>query len=298
MEIERIEEQDRVVAFIDVLGFKDVMLSGDPARRQSAIQLLRRVAGYGAKHGIRTNNLGHGAQEVFIYPEITTFSDNIVLSAPMTSASFRSADIETPMFVTALITSIVSIVWQGLHTGLLFRGAISTGRLYHDSKVVAGEGLVKAVAMEKETIWPRIQVDRSLLMANDEHGTPILDDCTRNAVVTDSDGRLVLNTLAFHIGVWSDYKYFLTGNAGYTLADIRDGVRNIRSNIEANLSMLETAKAVTESPEQLSGIAKALEKWEWVKDSFELALTREDWMSVLNSAGSPPTNIGLTHERD
>ena len=280
----KITEKDSVVAFIDVLGFKEVMLSDDVERRKRAIQLLKRISSYGAKHGVQTESLGVGMQ-IVLNPEVTTFSDNVVLSFPVGGVKYKSmggGEIIQPAssFLTNLITLLISIYWQGLHLGLLFRGAVTTGRLYHDGNVVAGEGLVKAVCMEKKTIWPRIEVDRAILDKTDEYGKMLLDESVREVSIVESDGRFFLNTLGFHIGVWWDYNHF-SGKSESTWDDVREALKRIREQTQSSIEVLEHS-VKSKTGEEREHAEKALNKCVWFRDAFEAAQAGEDWQAQLS----------------
>ncbi|WIV13644.1 hypothetical protein [Proteiniborus sp. MB09-C3] len=73
------------------------------------------------------------------------------------------------------ITKLLSVFTQTLLSqyGLLLRGGIAVGKLYHDSEVVYGPGLVKAYELEdKVSIYPRTimnpsDFERSILSCSD-----------------------------------------------------------------------------------------------------------------------------------
>ncbi len=85
---------------------------------------------------------------------VTQFSDSIVLS-------FKEDDIdEIPKLLYDIQRLIVTLVSQGI----LCRGAVSYGKLYHDNDIILGPALVDAYLTETEAaIYPRIILDRSLI---------------------------------------------------------------------------------------------------------------------------------------
>ncbi len=280
-------ERNSIVAFIDVLGFEEVMLSDDKERREKAIQLLKRVSSYGASHGVRTESLGIGEQ-IIMNAEVTTFSDNVVLSIPICDVKYNGLGGETiksaSSFLTQLITLLISIYWQGLHLGMLFRGAITTGRLYHDGDVVAGEGLVKAVSMEKETRWPRIEIDAAILNKKDDRGEALLEQRVREIAIVEENVHYFLNTLGFHIGVWRDYNHF-SGKTESSWEEVKQALDRIREQTQSCIDKLERLKK-SRTGEASSKTEEAQNKWIWFRDAFEAAQSGEDWQRIWSTQKS------------
>ncbi|MCW8885942.1 MAG: hypothetical protein OQK12_11945 [Motiliproteus sp.] len=279
-------EEDRIVAFIDVLGFSEVMTSDDDERRQKALQLLERIASYGSSHGVEVESLGIG-QQVFFSAEVTTFSDNVVLSVPVADVEYESFGRTmlhpAPQFVMQLLQSIISIFWQGLHLGLLFRGGITTGRLYHSSNVVAGDALVRAVNLEKDTRFPRIEIASELIDKTDIQGRELLPDDVRRDVVVEEDGKFYLNTLGFHRGVWWDYFHFNTGTPSGAWKEVKCALRAIQNNTDASISRLEGVLENAKTGSEAAPVHEALKKWQWFQDEFEKAQTHEHWQRVWSA---------------
>ncbi len=285
-----VSERESVVAFIDVLGFKELMESADDERRSTAIRLLERLVEHSSNHGIEIRDLGLGAQ-IVINPEVSTFSDNVVISFPLHSVKrptpVGSVSESASSFMTNFATLCISTYWQGLNLGLLFRGGISIGRLYHAENVVAGAGLVRAVAMENDAIWPRIAVDPTVLEATDEHGRPIIDESLRTIFVQDpEDGVWQLDTMSFHIGVWWDYFHFLTGKPSGTWHEVRHALESIRDRTTATITRLASEAAASEGDNK-KALLKAVGKWEWFKRRFEEAQKGEDWAHVWKDPTKP-----------
>ena len=187
-------------------------------------------------------------------------------------------------FFGQLINSIISIYWQGLHLGLLFRGGITFGRLYHDSKVVAGEALVRAVLLEKETRWPRIELEPCLIAQKDVDGNPMLDEFLREVAVVEHEGRYFLNTLAFHQGVWWDYNHFRKGDPAVTSREIIQAVENIKNSIMDRITMLEKRISSQGHVADNSSEYEALLKWRWFQSEFDEAQEHEIWRTVRQQA--------------
>lgn len=153
--------KESYVAFIDVLGFKNMVTRNidDVILALRYIKLFRDSfyslpsrAGTPADHLL---NLSMSEEEYEAeLPKATMFSDSIVISQDINNLSSFSDFIEF----------IALMQFELLREGILIRGGIDIGELYHDDSFVFGEGLVSAYSLESKTaIYPRIVVSQKAI---------------------------------------------------------------------------------------------------------------------------------------
>lgn len=125
---------NRIVAFLDILGFRHLILQhADNAGWASDI--FRKVQ----KAEYQLANQRH-------FVQISHFSDCICLSVPSSNESF--------LYLSSVISGIAT---HFLHMGYPLRGGITEGLLYHSDGIVVGPALVKAYELENEiALYPRI----------------------------------------------------------------------------------------------------------------------------------------------
>jgi hypothetical protein len=136
---------ERNVAFIDILGFKEMVNISPQDLSQfhaifDALQVMKSMKGFveGANSSLK--------------PQVSLFSDNIVISYLENN--------EDSMY--NLILDCIFLYISLLIHGIFVRGGISKGQLYHDDKFVVGPALIRAYEIEsKYSIYPRIVVDDS-----------------------------------------------------------------------------------------------------------------------------------------
>jgi hypothetical protein len=140
--------EDRIVAFLDILGWRSKIKQSvnDPELTKQlgvTLDILEKHA-----HFVdNTKNMGFPGD-----PQVTHFSDSIVLSVLKNDATCRQ-----------LIIYIQSITRTLLSLGMLVRGGISSGKLVHKGSNVYGPSLNDAYDLEhKEAKSPRIILDRTL----------------------------------------------------------------------------------------------------------------------------------------
>lgn len=181
--------ENRVVAFIDLLGFRElVSLSALHSEATQHIHsFLQAIQTHEVAEGIYgtiptlgldgtkllkpARDLPGGAEKYEslkkAWPiEITQFSDSLVLSCNAIDG----------MSCTLLLEFIVSLSLAAFQQGFLLRGGISQGLLIHqEGGPLFGPAFVDAYAMEsKQAAWPRIVVNKNVrdLAVGSENALP------------------------------------------------------------------------------------------------------------------------------
>ncbi|MBD9453546.1 hypothetical protein IB244_18590 [Rhizobium sp. RHZ02] len=138
------EYEDRLILFIDFLGFKEHVdhTIDDPTfldRLVHALETLREV-------GME--------QEVFPSQQMTHFSDSVALS-------FR---IDERSAVFWMLTQIRLAIFNLAGEGFLVRGAVTAGPLYHTSEILVGPAMVRAYQLESRiAVFPRVLIDPAVI---------------------------------------------------------------------------------------------------------------------------------------
>lgn len=129
--------EERYVAFIDILGFRNVIAR--TTKEPRVVEDVRAAMNGISARAIKSRSAGMQA---------TSFSDNIVLSVPVSSDALTTLFETIDAFSTDLLTK-----------NMLFRGAVVRGQLIHDENVVFGPALVHAYQLETNTAFhPRIML--------------------------------------------------------------------------------------------------------------------------------------------
>ncbi len=140
--------QDRIVAFIDILGFagKIVKSKTDPSSLNRLCEAVYSIQDY-----IRE------AQQDFDLPEtsnVTQFSDSIVISLKM----------EDSYQMLAVFQLLKKIQVNLIRENILMRGGIVKGELIHTKELLLGPGLVNAYYLESKCAqYPRIVIEPRVL---------------------------------------------------------------------------------------------------------------------------------------
>lgn len=137
----------RVIVFMDILGFKNIVTNGN--ENSKLFDLMNYL-----KWLSRANYEGI-LKEYDIGKEVTVFSDSIVISYDVNTLNGSSFYI---------LLDIIHIQLDLASKGILVRGGVTIGNLYHEKEIIFGPAMIKAYELEsKYAKYPRIIVDESLL---------------------------------------------------------------------------------------------------------------------------------------
>jgi len=186
--------EDRFVFFVDFLGFSDAVKGWDEKKAPALLQLLRRLAASQSSHSIEGAPEADGSYKIKISPELTTFSDLVVVSYRMAALDEVEAHIQTQLdslWIDMILQEVQrltgAIARHALEIGLLVRGGLSFGELYHEGPVVIGKAMIDAYQLESHVAgYPRIVVDPRLYAR-----IPETSRITR--LLSDTDGMLHVN---------------------------------------------------------------------------------------------------------
>lgn len=173
---DNMEYSTRVVVFMDILGFKDMVL--DPKKKDTLFYAMN------YSKWIGDSNYSGPLKEDDLGKEVTVFSDSIVISY----------DAETQGQVFFILLDIIRVQLDLANKGIILRGGVSIGELYHNRETVFGPAMIKAYELEsKNAIYPRIILDEKLLEyacenpSNEHNGEQELDYIC-SLIERDNDG--------------------------------------------------------------------------------------------------------------
>ncbi len=180
------EYQDRIVCFLDILGFKK--------------HISETVASNGDDNVSNINNIISAIDSIRYFTNIdklqedeskmvTQFSDSVVIS-------FLSNE-ESGVFY-----SLLEIMWIQVNLvmhKILCRGGIVRGKLVHTDKYLFGPAMVNAYILEsKAALYPRVILDESIINAGMEaHGSHHHARYERESIMSllqrDTDGMYYID---------------------------------------------------------------------------------------------------------
>jgi hypothetical protein len=202
--------EEHHVMFLDFLGFAQAVQDWDNSQMDRLVEVLIALEKGQSTFDVCGEAKEDGSYRITSQAEITTFSDHVVASYP---ASVKPHDIEqdswqvlssvwSDMVHQQMARIAARLIFEGLEIGLLVRGGLGRGKLFHRDRVVVGAAMVDAYRMENEVaFYPRIAVSSRvtddnrvridmdgircldympelMLFAGDRHGDSRASSCT------------------------------------------------------------------------------------------------------------------------
>lgn len=151
--------EERYCLFLDILGFgSHVEESVNPKTESKRPMTFARLKA--ALNGISKGVNYRESVEISgrMQPSsrrVTQFSDSIVVS--------YLKDESNGSGVSSMLWDVHRLQLELVTSGILLRGAITSGLLYHDQSLIFGPALNEAVALEKLASYPRVILDGQIL---------------------------------------------------------------------------------------------------------------------------------------
>jgi hypothetical protein len=242
----------RLIAFIDLLGFREVLAEADADLQQTILSALREIAEQERNFEIEVEHKSERERSISIYPAITSFSDNVLISFDLDKVTHGGAY----HGLMVIRNTACALAHRAREFGCLVRGAVTVGELYHKDRVAFGTGLVDAYELESTVaFFPRVIITPSVfelfppVAAADGLST---DDRT---MFRDADGYWCLD--------------YMTAYLEYLGSDIDPCSCAVRRTwaLGARAKYRETAAALADR-----GKERAAQKWAWFADRFEKSM--------------------------
>lgn len=191
--------QNRVVAFVDILGFKNMVKDSEKIKdiyesfliiSGSLLGNWYQEASIASPAAVDPLNIPRGSTE------LSLFSDNFLISVP---------DDNLPA-ILALLLSVTQLQNSLLSSrGILCRGAIHTGKMIHGESpykgnIIFGPAVTEAYQMEQGvSCYPRVILSEKFLEILRQHNV-FESYCDKHLIIRDSDGIYSLNYLILSFG--------------------------------------------------------------------------------------------------
>ncbi|MEG0926385.1 hypothetical protein [Chryseobacterium sp.] len=199
--------EERFVAFIDILGFKELIFNLEKGNKEE-LKKIKSILNFMNEETIESrydvdlpiyeiNDNGLIEKELG-NPRMLYVSDCMVISADPTLDGFK-----------ILSNKIHKIISDLAVDGYFCRGAITKGSLFHHGNILFGSAYMRAYQLEPEAIYPRIIIDPNIL-----HFFDLTDDKVPLAPIfygKDNDGFYYLKyfTIRFFPPYLSDWTQYL-----------------------------------------------------------------------------------------
>ncbi len=193
-----LQYEQRYCLFLDILGFKslvhhsvdgggDKTSGGHFLRLKSALDQIREDV-----HRRETVWVSGAARPSS--RRVTQFSDSVIVSYSTEEPYGGGID--------SIIMDAHNLHMMLINKGILIRGAITKGLLFHDENLIFGPALNEAVELESEAKYPRVIMERALLedagFALSHASEPEITRSISSMVSEDFDGLFYVDYFNLH----------------------------------------------------------------------------------------------------
>lgn len=250
------ELTDHFVLFCDFLGFREKV--SKPEAMQDLLQALQSLARMAGDFEIE-KRIEKGVEYAQYRPSVSAFSDHVVISSPLSAHADQRFPLTAPMMGIHLwVGEVARIAWEN---GMLIRGGLTVGPLYHKAGVIFGRGLVEAHELESTVAnYPRIAISPRLFnfIPSDLRAPPLF--------YTGVDGIEELN----YFKSFRDSSIGMSVKGGWLVwrsgerfkrpeheAHEREWIQNVRKRAEEEIAKLDA-----------QGELRTASKWRWFLNAF------------------------------
>lgn len=192
-----------LVAFIDLLGFRNEILSEWKNKENDPLEKLMILKNYNSIAKTRAINHDFNDYEGNLiksvrFPDIITFSDSFIFILPLIGD--KPDDILSS--VLAIMGSIFNLWEVSIDHGFTIRGCIDFGEIYYNESDLVGPSLIATYEMEsKIAMTSRVIVTNEILKliySNIFISHELLQEYFRRFLIIDIDERIILNPIIIY----------------------------------------------------------------------------------------------------
>ena len=250
----QIAYRERYVAFLDILGFKNLIDRSVAVPPEIALDTIVEALKFTPPAGQDKIVLGRIGDIAKSNHQMSSFSDNIFISTDTSENALMH-----------IVHHVEQISFKLLKLGLFCRGGITKGLCYHRDNIVFGPGVIEAHNIEKEEAkYPRTVLSNEVVDDGKNAISPVREVFSR-FLRKDNDSKYYIHYLRI-IRLFSD-----SMERDQPL-DHLNMIQKIRTKIETELLIARKVEK-KDCPEKTSKVSE-VEKLEWIKDYFEFATDR------------------------
>lgn len=201
----------KLVAFLDILGFKDLVMQD----REGALQTINSIDGH-LKHVLKILADNHGK----------TFSTKLFSDCICVSCEDTFENMFYIIYELAFIQLYFSL------EGIFLRGDLSKGNHFENDRMIFSKGLIKAYELEQAAIYPRIIIDKDFIdqikKDNDLYFPVYIGFMKQDFLIQSPDGQFFIDYLNLLHEEGFDQIEFLQKHRKSIIDNVNKNLKNIK----------------------------------------------------------------------
>lgn len=194
----KIQFEDRAVAFIDILGFKNIV--DEAVLEEKKIRKLEELLELLETAIPKLNKNINKKVSNKLIPKHLYISDCIILSAPLKDCDNKFYD-----GLEIIVMRVIQLAQFFLNSGYLIRGGISVGKVFHTESNIVGPAYQEAYKLEAEGKEPIIELsDKAIKQLEKKE---LLSEINTKYFVNIFDTRYMQNQCIYG-GIEDNFKHY------------------------------------------------------------------------------------------
>src|ERR1017187_1083412 len=256
--------EQRIVAFIDILGFKNAIEKSntDDEEYERILRTLKklkerfvdRIAQEGDK---RDYNVNKDNQYIQV-------SDSLIISRPIDEPGGFS------LFLADCAFAMRTLLFE---SGFLCRGAITFGNLYHKGTIIFGEAFIKAYQEEPKAKFPIIKFNEELIHEIKKYPRPFYSVNEEEKFIKEICRKIeIQNSFEYYIDYFTDSDDYLKNQIISNTSAYYQNLRYII--IDKFKSAREIDRKCTRN--------KIIDKYDWMREQFNIEAKKYKVKEIQN----------------
>lgn len=183
------KENDRLVAYLDILGFKEHVKKYINPKQEADKQIIEIINSSLEKANMVIKTGINKDIQLITY---RNFSDCFCFSIPEYHHDYNESTM-----LSLIITHLYFFNFNIMKHSICLRGGLSFGFHREEEDIIFSEGLIKAYELEKKEVYPRIVIDEELVKRLKrlwkEDNDVLTDFSIDKKIIVDMDGKAFIN---------------------------------------------------------------------------------------------------------
>jgi hypothetical protein len=277
---DKVETKEAIVAFIDILGFSEYIKAYDKGELPEVLNDLKEVL-YASLSMLKSSQ---HSTELIRWKEnidIKLFSDNLCVAVPTKDfmCDFHNSFILFYLYLTSYQNLL-------MERGYFVRGGVSIGSYYSDETMIFSGGMLEAVELEKNAIYPRIVISKGIVEQLNKTKSDNLDLYKLMITIDESNTHFLNNFKSYDVESLTlekalDQITIIGGDKDGSMKALlkSTGIYREGQN-EKDMSLIE--QNFQSKIKEFSSNKKVLLKYIWLQDFFNYSTGKSSSFSFLD----------------
>jgi hypothetical protein len=161
--------RDHLILFIDILGYKNLMLSNNEVRKRAILKLQKKACDSDKTGYLKKDQEEQNRSTLKARPLTTLLSDTIIYSFPLADLAAVKDELAFTLAYRFCARKILDLHTLFMKEGMLIRGSVVIGKISNYDGMAYGEGLARAHDLQSGKS-PFVYFDKDIISFMKDYG--------------------------------------------------------------------------------------------------------------------------------